>query len=168
MLRGPTQQIPTENCCRVLFMTYWHKFQMIFNGRFIASSVGRLLLLRRAASGVDTVLLTYPEGTKQPLRPIAGLPLLEFSPALESWSDIYTGPTSCLIIPQTFSSFVFSYLPSLSFCLSAQLFAECSLLHIMSRHAPYCWLATSLFWYSALTQFSKAFLKNYIPHLLMC
>ncbi len=25
-------------------------------------------------------------------------PLLEFSPALESWSDIYTGPTSCLIV----------------------------------------------------------------------
>ncbi len=23
---------------------------------------------------------------------------LEFSPALESWSDIYTGPTSCLIV----------------------------------------------------------------------
>ncbi len=30
---------PTVNCCRVLFMTYWHKFQMIFNGRFVASSV---------------------------------------------------------------------------------------------------------------------------------
>ncbi len=34
---------PTVNCCRVLFMTcwhkfmtYWHKFQMIFNGRFVA------------------------------------------------------------------------------------------------------------------------------------
>ncbi len=34
---------------------------------------------------------------------------------------------------------------------------------IMSRHAPYCWLATSLFWYSAPTQFSKAFLKNTYP-----
>ncbi len=30
---------PTVNCCRVLFMTYWHKFKMIFNGRFVASSV---------------------------------------------------------------------------------------------------------------------------------
>ncbi len=67
------------------------------------------------------VLLTYQEETKQPRRPIAGLPLLEFSPALESWSDIYTGPTSCLIVPQMFSSFVF-YLPSLSFCRSARLF----------------------------------------------
>ncbi len=55
---------------------------------------------------VDTVLLTYPEEPKQPRRPIAGLPLLEFSPALESWSDIYTGPTSWLIIPQTFSMWV--------------------------------------------------------------
>ncbi len=34
-----------------------------------------------------------------------------------------------------------------------------------SADAPYCWLATSLFWYSAPTQFSKAFLKNDIPHL---
>ncbi len=32
---------PTENYCHVLFMTYWHKFQIIFNGHFIASSVGR-------------------------------------------------------------------------------------------------------------------------------
>ncbi len=33
--------------------------------------------------------------------------------------------------------------PSLSFCRSARVFTERSLLHIMSRHAPYCWLATS-------------------------
>ncbi len=32
---------PTVNCCRVLFMAYWHKFQMIFNRRFVASSVDR-------------------------------------------------------------------------------------------------------------------------------
>ncbi len=36
------------------------------------------------ASGVDSVLLTYREETKQPRRPIADLPLLELSPALES------------------------------------------------------------------------------------
>ncbi len=71
-------------------------------------------------------------------------------------TDIYTGPTSFLIDPQTFPSFVI-YPSSLSFCRSARLFTERSLLHIMSRHAPYCWLATSLFWYSAPTQFSKTF-----------
>ncbi len=60
-----------------------------------------------------SVLLNYWEETTQPRHPIAGLPLLEFSPALESWSDIYTGPTSCLFIPQIFSAFVF-YPPSLS------------------------------------------------------
>ncbi len=58
----------------------------------------------------------------------------------------------------------FNFFLSLSFCRSARLMSvlctERSLLHIMSRHAPYCWLATSLFWYSAPTQFSKAFLKN--------
>ncbi len=92
--------------------------------------------------------------TKQPLCPITGLLLLEFSPALESWSDIYTGSTSCFIFPQTFSSCVF--LPaSLSV---TRMFTERSLLHITSRHFPYCWLATSLFWSSAPTQ-------NDIPHL---
>ncbi len=39
----------------------------------------------------SNVYSPYREETKQPRRPIAGLPLLEFSPALESWSDIYTG-----------------------------------------------------------------------------
>ncbi len=29
----------TVNWCLVLFMTYWHKVQMIFNSRFVASSV---------------------------------------------------------------------------------------------------------------------------------
>ncbi len=52
-------------------------------------------------------------------------------------SDIYTGPTSWFIIPQTVSSFVF-YLTSLSFCHLARLFTEGSFLHIMSRHDPYC------------------------------
>ncbi len=86
------------------------------------------------------MLLAFREETKQPRRPIAGLLLLEFSPALEIWSDIYTCPISCLIVPQTFSSFVF-YPPSLSFCHSARLFPELSLLHIMRRHGPYCyWL----------------------------
>ncbi len=100
------------------------------------------------------VLLTYRKEPKQPLRPITSLPLLEFSPALESWSDIYTGPTSCLIVPQTFTSFVFIRHLYLSV---TRLFTERSLLHIMSRHAPYFWLAIRLFWYSAPTQFSKTF-----------
>ncbi len=38
--------------------------------------------------------------------------------------------------------FLFSFL---SFCHSARLFTERSLLHITRRHAPYCWLAKSLF-----------------------
>ncbi len=105
-----------------------------------------------------SVLLNYWEETTQHRRPIAGLPLLEFSPTLESWSDIYTGPTSCLFIPQIFSAFVF-YPPSLSVTrLGCSL--NSSLLHIMSRHAPYSWLATSLFWYSVPTQFSNAILKT--------
>ncbi len=112
-----------------------------------------LAVVARGTSGVNTVLLTYREETKRPRRPIAGLPAAPWvlsSAGKLIRSDIYSCPTSCLIVPQAFSSFVF-YLPSLSFCRSARLFTERSLLHIMSRHAPYCWLATSLFWYSALT-----------------
>ncbi len=56
-------------------------------------------------------------------------------------------------VPQMLSSFVV-YPPSLSFCRSARLMSvmctdERSLLCIMIRHAPYCWLAIRLFWYSA-------------------
>ncbi len=92
---------PTENCCP---RSIYDVLTQISND--FQRSLYRVQC-RQATSGVDTVLLTYREEPKQPQRPIAGLPLLEFSPALEIWSDIYTSPTSCLIVPQTFSSFVF-------------------------------------------------------------
>ncbi len=131
----------------------------------------RLVLWSKA----KPMLLTYREETKQPRHPITGLPapwVLSSAGKLiwylhGSYFLPYRKPS---FVPQTFSSFVF-YPVSLSFCRrSAQLMSvmctdERSLLCIMSRHAPYCWLATSLFWYSAPTQFSKAFLKKYIPHL---
>ncbi len=41
MPRRDTTNPRQENCCCILFMTYWHKFQMIFNGHFVASSVDR-------------------------------------------------------------------------------------------------------------------------------
>ncbi len=173
-------------------------------------------------------------------------PLLEFSPALESWSNIYTGSTSCLIItpclhrtrarqktieliiisdavytgcraatqqipdskllprsiydlltqisndfqrshchvqcrqnclvetrfkpsfvPQMFSSFVYIrhlYLSVVVRLMSVMCTDERSLLLIMSRHAPYCWLAKSLFWYWAWLSFLKH-LKKCILHL---
>ncbi len=37
----------SENCCHVLFLMCWQKFQMIFNGRFIVSRVGRLAVAAR-------------------------------------------------------------------------------------------------------------------------
>ncbi len=83
---------PTENCCCVLFMTCWTNFKWC--SAFALMRPDRLQLLRRV-----WCRLRYREEPKQPRRPIAGLPLLEFSPALESWSDIYTGPTSCHIVP---------------------------------------------------------------------
>ncbi len=71
-------------------------------------------------------------------------------------------------VPQTFSSFVF--LSAISIFLSLLASANVRHVHcwalsplIMSRHAPYCWLATSLFWYSAPTRFLKRFWKNTYP-----
>ncbi len=98
-------------------------------------------------------------------------PLLQFSPVLESWSDIYSGPTSCLIVSVLLFVCLFCFLSAIIYIsvfaqLMVVLCTEHSLLPIMSRHASYCWLVTSLFWYSAQTQFSKAFLKKCIPHLL--
>ncbi len=103
-------------------------------------------------------------------------PLLEFSPALESWSNIYMGPTSCLIVTPCLHrtramqhdncrvqckhgvSHILSlgrfpllfiichlYLSVVAWLMSVMC-TEHSLLCIMSRHAPYCWSATSLFW----------------------
>ncbi len=105
---------PTVNCCRVLYITYWHKFLIIFNSHFVLS-------------GVDTV------------------------------------PS---FVPNKFSSFVF-YLPFLSFChRSAQLIpimcTERSLLW-SPDHDLYCWLASSLFWYSARLSFLKRLKKNTYP-----
>ncbi len=45
-------------------------------------------------------------------------------------------------LPLLFLSAISIFLSSLNMCTD-----ERSLLCIMSRHAPYCWLATSLFWY---------------------
>ncbi len=141
------------------------------------------------------MLLTYQEETKQPRRPIAGLlapwvlssagkliRYLQSSYFLPYHNTVSTtdvsGATNSIeliiisdavnIGTQTFSSFVFFYPPSLSFChrsawLMSVMCTERSLLRIMSRHTPYCWLATSLFWYSAQLSFLKHFWKNTYP-----
>ncbi len=82
------------------------------------------------------------------------------------------GPASCLIVSLLLCRrcfpLLFFYPPSLSFChhsarLMSVMCTERSLLPIMSRHAPYCWLATSFFWYSARLSFLKRFWKNTYP-----
>ncbi len=100
----------TVNFCWVLFMTYWHKFQMIFNGRFVASSVDR------------------PWQDNCRVRCRHGVSLLLFRRRF----------------PLLF------FLSAISICrrsarLMSVLCTERSLLRIMSRHAPYFWLATSFF-----------------------
>ncbi len=91
-------------------------------------------------SGVDTVLLTYREETKQPRRPVAGLPQLEFSPALESWSDSIF--TRVLLLALSFCRRfpLFVFLSTISFSHSAWLFTEGSLLHIIDTPLTADWL----------------------------
>ncbi len=88
--------------------------------------------------------------------------LLEFSPALESWSDIYMCPTSCLIVPQMFSSFVFIRHLYISVTRLG-----CSLNALSSIS----WADTPLtadwqpVYFGTRPQFSKTFLKNCLPCL---
>ncbi len=120
---------PTVNCYRILFMTYWHKFQMIFNGRFVTFNVGR------------------PRQDNCRVQCRHGVSLLLFRKRF---------PPLCFIHHL--------YLSVVARLMSVMCTDERhSLLCIMSRHAPYCWLATSLFWYSAPTRFLKRFWKNAYP-----
>ncbi len=81
---------------------------------------------------------------------------LSVSPPLECCSDIYTVPTSCLIITLLFNVLFLCYFPLFSIChfslsvvdlLISVLYTqiERSFLSISTRHAPYCWLAASVF-----------------------
>ncbi len=57
--------------------------------------------------------------------------------------------------------FFFCFLSAISIFLSlgSAVHWTLSLLHIMSRHAPFCWLATILFWFDLI------WFENDIPHL---
>ncbi len=137
MLRGVTNPQQKTAAAFCLWRTDTN-FKWFFKSHFIAS---RQILAVAACCVQCRRGVTHLSRRNKASLASDGLQLLELSPVLESWFDIYTGPTSCLIIPQTFSAFVFN-----PFCHS-WLFTERSLLHIMSRHAIYCWLATSLLWY---------------------
>ncbi len=82
-------------------------------------------------------------------------------------SDIYTGPTSCLIVPQTFSSLVFLSAFSIFRSLGSAVHWRLSLLHTTSRHAPYCWLAKSFFRHTARLKFKSIFEKLYTLPLML-
>ncbi len=55
-----------------------------------------------------------------------------------------------------FSSFVFHSQSLYIFVIARLMSVMCTVLQIMCRHAPYCWLATSLFWYWARISFLSA------------
>ncbi len=142
---------PTENCCSVLFMMCWHKFQMIFNDRFIASRQTSAVWRIQCRYGVTHLSRTNKATSASDRRPSAPWVLSSAGKLIRYLHGSYFLPYRSADV----FALVF-YPPSLSFCHSARLFTERSLLHIMSLT---CWLATSLFWYSAPTK------KNDIPHL---
>ncbi len=95
-------------------------------------------------------------------------PLHEF--LSKSSSDIYAGPSSCLIVTLLFNVLFLLYFPLFICHLSLSIVdllisvlctqTERSLLSISARHAPYCWLAiTSVFWDSVRHCSQKSFSK---------
>ncbi len=103
-------------------------------------------------------------------------PLLEFSPPLESCSDIYVGPTSCLIVTLLFNVLFLWYFPlflifpcSLSIVdlLISVLYTqiERSPLAIITRHTPLLLIGCQCVLAHGPTLRSKAFFKNCLVHL---
>ncbi len=73
-------------------------------------------------------------------------PLLEFSPALESCSDVYSVPTSCLIVTLLFNLLFLRYFPLFIFQFSlsiVDLIVSVLYTQIERSLLPYCWLAAS-------------------------
>ncbi len=100
------------------------------------------------------MIFTYQEETKQPRRPIAGLPAF--------WVLSSAGK----LIRYLYWSY---FLPYHNTGCEQKKYFQWSLCHVQYRqtatgHAPYCWLATNLFWYSAPT-FLKVFWENANPPL---
>ncbi len=147
---------PTENCCRVLFRTYWQISNDFQQSLYRIQCRQTLVVAVRVSGGGISVWQSIASGDTVSFR--------SFS-SFQRWKadSIFTW---VLLLALSFRRrFPLLFFSGISFCHSARLFTERSLLHIMSRHAPYGWLAKRLFWYLALAPFSKVFLKNYIPHL---
>ncbi len=114
-------------------------------------------------NNAKSTLLAYQEETKQPRRLFEPFQFLEFSPPLESCSDIDAGPTSCLIETLLFNVlslqyFPLFYLPVLSI-VDLLIFVLCTLFSLSFQDTPpYCWLVASVCfgtWHCGQNCFSK-------------
>ncbi len=102
-------------------------------------------------------------------------PLHEFSPPLESCSDIYAGPTSCLIatllLMYCFYDIFLSFICHLSLSIVDLLISvlctqiEHSLLSIITRHAPLLLIGYKCVLGLGPTLWSKVFFKYCLVHL---
>ncbi len=102
---------------------------------------------------------------------------LSFSPPLESCSDIYAGPTSCLIVTLLFNVLFIWYFPFYFFICHFSLSVvdllisvlytqiERSLLSISTRHAPLLLVGCKCGLGLGQALWSKAFFKNRFVHV---
>ncbi len=98
---------------------------------------------------------------------------LNFSPPLESCSDIYAGPTSCLIITLLFNVLFLLIFSSFFICHFSLSVVDLliSILYTQIERSfcqdtpPYCWLAASVFWDFGQALRSKEFFKNRFVHV---
>ncbi len=147
---------PTETCCRILWRaeTNFNDFQRSFyrfQCRQTLAVAARRVRCRHGVTHLSRKTKASFASDRRAFRSLSSLQRWKTDPIF----------TRVLLLALLFrKSFPLLLFICHLYLSVARLFTERSLLHMMSRHAPYSWLATSLFWYSAPT------LKNYIPHLL--
>ncbi len=143
-------------CCPVVFMTCWHKLKWFSTVALsppvwvtwtLAVAVRRV----RCRHGVTNLSRRTKASSASDRRPSTPWVLSSAGKLIRYLHLLLLALSFRRCFPLLFFIFV--------------LCTEHSLLHIMSRHTPYCWLASSSFWYSAPAQFYKAFFKNDIPLL---
>ncbi len=143
----------TENCCRILFMTCWHKFKWF-------SKVKNCIQCRQiwafAAQRFNLSTSRTNKATSASDRSPSTAWVLSSAKKL-----IWYLHGSYFLPNYSTDVFLFCFLSAISIFLSLgsanvrHLHWTLSLLHIISRHATYCWLSIILFLYSVFQSVSE-------------
>ncbi len=135
-------------CCPVVFMTCWHKLKWFSTVAlsppvWVTWTLAVAVCRVRCRHGVTNLSRRTKATSASDRRPSTPWVLSSAGKLIRYLHGYYFLPYH--------SADVFL------FCFWYLSCALNTLLHIMSRHTPYCWLASSSFWYSAPAQFNKAF-----------